>query len=89
MHCFIYFSGDPREYLEHYVFPVLLPALEEMLRMAKTEKCFEVSFQAVFENIYMYMLILHIERHRIKSWPCLFEQKTKFQQFSRDVSKYL
>lgn len=34
-------ESDPREYLEHYVFPVLLPALEEMLRMAKTEKCFE------------------------------------------------
>lgn len=31
----------PREYLEHYIFPVLLPALEEMLREAKTEKCFE------------------------------------------------
>ncbi|XP_013379952.1 IQ domain-containing protein K [Lingula anatina] len=31
----------PREYLEHYVFPVLLPALEEMLKQAKKEKCFE------------------------------------------------
>ncbi|XP_046355021.2 IQ domain-containing protein K-like [Haliotis rufescens] len=30
-----------REYLEHYVLPVLLPALEAMLRQAKTEKCFE------------------------------------------------
>ncbi|XP_060074858.1 IQ domain-containing protein K-like [Ylistrum balloti] len=32
---------NPREYLEHYVFPVLLPALEEMLRQAKKEKCLE------------------------------------------------
>lgn len=32
---------DPSEYLEHYVFPVLIPAMEEMLRRAKTEKCFE------------------------------------------------
>jgi len=31
----------PRVYLENYVFPTLLPALEEMLRAAKTEKCFE------------------------------------------------
>ncbi|XP_050392089.1 IQ domain-containing protein K isoform X1 [Patella vulgata] len=31
----------PREYLEHYIFPVLLPALAEMLKQAKLEKCFE------------------------------------------------
>ncbi|XP_045213329.1 IQ domain-containing protein K-like isoform X2 [Mercenaria mercenaria] len=32
---------SPREYLQHYVFPVLVPAMEEMLKQAKTEKCFE------------------------------------------------
>ncbi|XP_060553480.1 IQ domain-containing protein K-like [Ruditapes philippinarum] len=32
---------SPREYLQHYVFPVLVPAMEEMLRQAKKEKCFE------------------------------------------------
>uniref|UniRef100_A0A194AMR7 Putative IQ domain-containing protein K-like protein n=1 Tax=Pinctada fucata TaxID=50426 RepID=A0A194AMR7_PINFU len=32
---------SPREYLEHYVFPWLLPALEDMLRQAKKEKCLE------------------------------------------------
>ena len=37
------FLGSPRQYLEHYVFPVLLPAMEEMLKQAKEEKCFEVS----------------------------------------------
>merc|ERR1712121_407353 len=31
----------PTEYLNHYVFPWLLPALEAMLRQAKLEKCFE------------------------------------------------
>lgn len=31
----------PRQYLEYYVFPVLLPALEAMLKQAKVEKCFE------------------------------------------------
>ncbi|XP_022095549.1 IQ domain-containing protein K-like [Acanthaster planci] len=31
----------PREYLEHYIFPVLLPALLAMLKQAKKEKCFE------------------------------------------------
>lgn len=32
---------SPQEYLENYVFPILLPALEELLRQAKKEKCFE------------------------------------------------
>ncbi|XP_067938167.1 IQ domain-containing protein K-like [Watersipora subatra] len=32
---------SPREYLEHYVFPHLLPALEAMLVSAKQERCFE------------------------------------------------
>ena len=36
------FSGSPTEFLEHYIFPILLPALEDMLRAAKLEKCFEV-----------------------------------------------
>lgn len=31
----------PREYLEHYVFPVLLPALLAMLKQAKKERCFD------------------------------------------------
>lgn len=34
-------SCTPREYLEHYIFPVLLPALLAMLKMAKKERCFE------------------------------------------------
>ncbi|ELU06529.1 hypothetical protein CAPTEDRAFT_148275 [Capitella teleta] len=32
---------SPREYLDHHIFPILLPALEEMLREAKKERCFE------------------------------------------------
>lgn len=32
-----------REYLEAFVFPTLLPALERMLEEAKRNKCFEVS----------------------------------------------
>ncbi|CAH1794796.1 unnamed protein product [Owenia fusiformis] len=31
----------PREYLEHYIFPYLLPGMELMLAEAKREKCFE------------------------------------------------
>lgn len=34
-------TSIPREYLEHYVFPILEPALTEMLKQAKIEKCFE------------------------------------------------
>ena len=41
--CFI---GSHSEFLEHYVFPILLPALEEMLKTAKEEKCFEVEIHA-------------------------------------------
>ena len=32
-----------REYLEEYVFPLLMPALESVLMEAKRNKCFEVS----------------------------------------------
>ncbi|XP_062915103.1 IQ domain-containing protein K [Mobula hypostoma] len=32
---------SPRQYLEHYIFPVLLPGLFETLTQAKKEKCFE------------------------------------------------
>ena len=42
------FSGSPTEFLEHYIFPILLPALEDMLRAAKLEKCFEVCQKNVF-----------------------------------------
>ncbi|XP_075686305.1 IQ domain-containing protein K isoform X2 [Rhinoderma darwinii] len=31
---------SPREYLENYIFPVLLPGMAEMLAEAKKEKCF-------------------------------------------------
>lgn len=39
----IFLTGSPTEYLEHYVFPTLMPAMERMLEQAKKEKCFEVS----------------------------------------------
>ncbi|XP_010288731.1 PREDICTED: IQ domain-containing protein K [Phaethon lepturus] len=32
---------SPREYLEYYIFPVLLPGMSELLHQAKKEKCFE------------------------------------------------
>ena len=31
-----------REYLEEFVFPILLPALEKLLAEAKNYRCFEV-----------------------------------------------
>lgn len=50
--CIFWFivAGSPREYLEHYVFPILLPALEEMLRQAKKEKCLEVGTDQVNQH---------------------------------------
>ncbi|XP_066496456.1 IQ domain-containing protein K [Tiliqua scincoides] len=32
---------SPREFLEHFIFPVLLPGMAELLHQAKKEKCFE------------------------------------------------
>ncbi|XP_051488654.1 IQ domain-containing protein K isoform X2 [Apus apus] len=32
---------SPQEYLEYYIFPVLLPGIAELLHRAKEEKCFE------------------------------------------------
>ncbi|XP_031411625.1 IQ domain-containing protein K, partial [Meleagris gallopavo] len=32
---------SPQEYLEYYIFPVLLPGMTELLHQAKKEKCFE------------------------------------------------
>ncbi|NXS64279.1 IQCK protein, partial [Brachypteracias leptosomus] len=32
---------SPQEYLEYYIFPVLLPGMAELLHRAKQEKCFE------------------------------------------------
>ncbi|XP_075292339.1 IQ domain-containing protein K isoform X3 [Opisthocomus hoazin] len=32
---------SPEEYLEYYIFPVLLPGMAELLHQAKKEKCFE------------------------------------------------
>ncbi|NXM73318.1 IQCK protein, partial [Serilophus lunatus] len=32
---------SPRQYLEHYIFPVLLPGLAELLQQAGKENCFE------------------------------------------------
>ncbi|XP_076997836.1 IQ domain-containing protein K isoform X5 [Tamandua tetradactyla] len=33
--------GSPKEYLETFIFPVLLPGLSSLLHQAKKEKCFE------------------------------------------------
>jgi len=39
----LFYAGSPQEYLEYYIFPVLLPGMTELLHQAKKEKCFEVS----------------------------------------------
>lgn len=35
--------GSPKEYLETFIFPILLPGMASLLHQAKKEKCFEVS----------------------------------------------
>lgn len=67
IHAHIHFSGSPRQYLEHYIFPVLTEALEYMLRRAKEEKCFEVSLGASFlknrcsSPLKMYVLLVIVQ----------------------------
>ncbi|XP_074061406.1 IQ domain-containing protein K isoform X5 [Macrotis lagotis] len=34
-------AGSPREYLENFIFPVLLPGMANLLHQAKKEECFE------------------------------------------------
>ncbi|XP_054990574.1 IQ domain-containing protein K isoform X2 [Sorex araneus] len=34
-------EGSPKEYLEKFVFPTLLPGMESLLHQAEKEKCFE------------------------------------------------
>ncbi|KAB1263816.1 IQ domain-containing protein K [Camelus dromedarius] len=42
---------SPKEYLETFIFPVLLPGIARLLQEAKKEKCFEVScFVSLFLN---------------------------------------
>lgn len=41
-HLILFLPGSPTEYLQNYVFPTLIPAMERMLEQAKKEKCFEV-----------------------------------------------
>ena len=40
---FLFGLGSPKEYLETFIFPVLLPGMASLLHQAKKEKCFEVS----------------------------------------------
>ncbi|XP_015732985.1 IQ domain-containing protein K isoform X5 [Coturnix japonica] len=37
----LFCAGSSQEYLEYYIFPVLLPGMIELLHQAKKEKCFE------------------------------------------------
>lgn len=38
----LFILGSPREYLEVFVFPTLLPGMESLLQQAEREKCFQV-----------------------------------------------
>ena len=49
-------TGSPREYLEAYVFPVLLPAIEQMLIAAKENKVFEVCLSVKLYCMSMFIL---------------------------------
>ncbi|KAL0617661.1 IQ domain-containing protein K [Plecturocebus cupreus] len=43
-------SGSPKEYLETFIFPVLLPGMASLLHQAKKEKCFEHFWRLKWED---------------------------------------
>ncbi|CAH8607062.1 unnamed protein product [Heterobilharzia americana] len=61
-------SCGPSEYLKRYIFPCLLPAMEEMLRQAKQGRCFEkkrFGFNGLdFLTLYLYKNNLYNINHR-------------------------
>lgn len=49
MRAVLFCSGSPQEYLEFYIFPVVLPGLAALLQEAEKEQCFEVSLGFSFQ----------------------------------------
>ncbi|EOB02020.1 IQ domain-containing protein K [Anas platyrhynchos] len=54
---------SPREYLEYYIFPVLLPGLAELLHQAKKEKCFEVRCDKEVQELRQWQKQFREEEH--------------------------
>nr|XP_042138451.1 IQ domain-containing protein K isoform X3 [Peromyscus maniculatus bairdii] len=44
---------SPKDYLEMFIFPVLLPGMANLLHQAKREKCFEAVFQFLYKSCWL------------------------------------
>ncbi|XP_059935355.1 IQ domain-containing protein K isoform X4 [Mesoplodon densirostris] len=71
---------SPKEYLETFIFPVLLPGMASLLHQAKKEKCFEVRRDPEIQELRQWQKKLredkHI-RHQVKIFWAKQEQKVK------------
>ncbi|EDM17679.1 rCG40367 [Rattus norvegicus] len=71
---------SPRDYLEMFIFPVLLPGMANLLHQAKREKCFEVRCDPEIQELRQWQKKLREDKHirqRVKMFWAKQEQKMK------------
>uniref|UniRef100_A0A2K5V7A7 IQ motif containing K n=2 Tax=Macaca fascicularis TaxID=9541 RepID=A0A2K5V7A7_MACFA len=71
---------SPKEYLETFIFPVLLPGMASLLHQAKKEKCFEVRCDPEIQELRQWQKKLREAKHihqRVKIFWAKQEQKVK------------
>ncbi|EDL17153.1 mCG51029 [Mus musculus] len=71
---------SPRDYLEMFIFPVLLPGMASLLHQAKREKCFEVRCDPEIQELRQWQKKLREDKHirqRVKIFWAKQEQKMK------------
>ncbi|XP_065393371.1 IQ domain-containing protein K isoform X5 [Macaca fascicularis] len=69
---------SPKEYLETFIFPVLLPGMASLLHQAKKEKCFEVRCDPEIQELRQWQKKLREAKHihqRVKIFWAKQEQK--------------
>ncbi|XP_036081363.1 IQ domain-containing protein K isoform X15 [Rousettus aegyptiacus] len=71
---------SPKEYLETFIFPILLPGMASLLHQAKKEKCFEVRCDPEVQELRRWQKKLREDKHireRVKVFWARQEQKVK------------
>nr|KAF6355038.1 IQ motif containing K [Myotis myotis] len=69
---------SPKEYLETFIFPVLLPGIASLLHQAKKEKCFEVRCDPEIQELRQWQKKLREDKHireRVRLFWAKQEQK--------------
>ncbi|XP_071077825.1 IQ domain-containing protein K isoform X11 [Desmodus rotundus] len=73
---------SPKEYLETFIFPVLLPGIASLLHQAKKEKCFEVRCDPEIQELRQWQKKLREDKHireRVKIFWAKQERKVKYK----------